>query len=119
MTASADESCRYILAPAAPLLANLSALWLNNPELAAELEALPEPPEYSTEPARSGDLTLWRYTSDGRKVYLHSRFEPADEAHRLIAGLNVEGKSVFYILGLGLGYHLQALVDVTGEESIL
>ncbi|HUB24833.1 MAG TPA: 6-hydroxymethylpterin diphosphokinase MptE-like protein [Tepidisphaeraceae bacterium] len=118
MIASADESCRYVLPPESPLLKNLAALWVNDHALAAELEALPEPAEYPTEIAQSGEATLSRPSATGKTIYLHSRFQPRDEARRLVASLKAQGKSAFYILGLGLGYHLEALMDCSGEESI-
>jgi hypothetical protein len=109
----------YVLPPDSPLLANLAALWAVDEGLAAELEALPEPIEYPTETAKSGELTLVRKTADGRTIYLHSRFQPADEARRFIDTLNIDGKSVFYLLGLGLGYHLSALLEKAGDESVI
>src|ERR1700722_10433010 len=119
MTASVDESSRYVLSSDSPLLANLAALWSVHEELAPELEALAEPIEYQTETAKSGDLTLVRSTADGRSIYMHSRFQPADEAKRFVESLAIAGKSVFYVLGLGLGYSLQAITEASGEESIL
>ena len=118
MTASADESERFALSPDAPLLANLAALWWADGKLAAELEALGDEPEYPTETARNGRATLTLPTSAGKRLLLHSRFEPEIEAGKFVENVPVEDKSLFYILGLGLGYHLQSLFSRAGEEAI-
>jgi hypothetical protein len=101
---------------ASPLPANLAALWATEPLLADAVESVPE--SYAVEPSKSGEPTVAVQTADGRKVYLHSRYQPQDEARRLIEPVPVDRKFVFYVLGLGLGYHLQALFDRSGAESI-
>jgi hypothetical protein len=108
----------YVLPPDAPLLANLAALWPVNPELAGELESLGDDPAYAIEPARNGQPTLSLPAADGRHIYLHSRFEPRQEAERLVAPVLGHDKPILYILGLGLGHHLQALLQSAGEETI-
>jgi hypothetical protein len=119
MTASVDESRRFVLPADAPLLANLAALWAVNSELAGELEALADPAEYSVETSKSGDPTLACRTADGRQIWLHSKFQPKDEAQRLLQSAGVADKLFFYVLGFGLGYHVQALADAAGDEAIL
>ena len=86
---------------------NLRALAARHPRLAAEIAAaapLPSLPE----PTPAGDPTL---TADG--VLLHSRHDPRREAARWAEaqrerlGERVDATAV--VLGLGLGYHLEAL----------
>jgi hypothetical protein len=117
--ATVDESTRFILPADAPLLSNLAALWLMEPGLAAELEALDEATLYQTEPAKDGDATIGLPGPNGRVVYLHSRYHPVDEASRLIDSAEVQDKSVFYVLGFGLGYHVDALAKQIGEEALV
>jgi len=117
--ATTDESTRFILPDDAPLLANLAALWGIDAGLAAELEALDETTLYRTELARDGDATIALPGAGGRLVYLHSRYRPADEAGKLIEGAGVKDKSVFYVLGFGLGYHVEALEKKIGDEALV
>src|SRR5437870_13182839 len=86
---------------------NLRALAARHPRLAAEIAAaapLASPPE----PTPAGDPTL---TVDG--VVLHSRHDPRREAARWAEAqrerLGERTDATAVVLGLGLGYHLEAL----------
>lgn len=115
MTAS-DPSNRYVLPAMSPLLANLAVLWNVDPALASRIEAIED--GYPTEPAKSGDATLQRPTSNGRAVYLHSRYEPRDEAKRLVDRLPVSERITFALQGLGLGYQLAELASRAGRDAV-
>jgi hypothetical protein len=117
MTASADSSCRYVLDPQAPYLRNLAALWAVDPALARRIEAIEEP--YPIEPAKSGDPTVAVTGPAGRKIYLHSRHQPADEARRLIEPVDAGGCMAFHVHGFGLGYHVEQLFDKLSHEGII
>ncbi len=110
MTAFADTS------KTSPLLANLAALWATEPLLADEIESIPE--SYAVEPSKSGEPTVAVETGDGRRIYVHSRYHPLDEARKLIDTVPTERRLVYYVLGLGMGYHLQTLFERSGHESI-
>lgn len=118
MTASSDPSTRFILPEDAPYLANLAALWVNEPRLAAQIEALPEPGGYPIEPSKSGPPTVAMMTPEGRRIYLHSRFDPIAEASKLIDAIDAAGKAAYFVLGFGLGYHVEALFERAGDEAI-
>jgi len=115
MTAS-DPSTRYLLPAESPLLGNLAALWNVDPQLARKVEASDE--AYPTEASRSGEPTLQRPTSNGRSIYLHSRYEPRNEAKKLIDRLPVEERITFAMQGLGLGYGLHELASRAGRDTI-
>jgi len=117
MTASADSSCRYVLAPQAPYLRNLAALWAVDPALARRIEAMDE--SYAVEPAKSGEPTVAVTGLAGRKIYLHSRYQPADEARRLIEPIDAGGCMAFHVHGFGLGYHVEQLFDKLSHEGII
>jgi hypothetical protein len=114
---SACSSARYVLPADAPHLRNLPALWAHDPELAAAIEALEADPSYIVEPAKSGELTLSVPTGDGRRVHLHSRYKPGDDAAKLIHSIDCEQNSFFQLFGIGLGYHLELLFDRAGDEA--
>ena len=118
-TVQPDLSQRFVLPADSPLLANLAALWAILPELARQIESLLETPSYPTERARSGEVTLAVPTSTGRPLYLHSRFQPGDEAKKLIGGLDTDENVAFFVQGFGLGYHLLQLLERSSDESLL
>src|SRR5258706_237662 len=126
MTASCDPSTRYVLPADAPYLNNLAALWCSNPALARAVEALDDDSSayqstisYQVEASRTGCPTVIAHTSDGRAITLHSKYNPAAEAQKLIDRVKAETCVAFYLLGLGLGYPLEALFDRTSGESLL
>jgi hypothetical protein len=118
MTASADSSSRFVLPTDAPWLANLAALWAADPELAMAIEAMEGELLYPIEDARSGDPTVSVVSAEGRRVYLHSRHRPREEAERLIEKIDFEEQLFFHVHGLGLGYQLELLFDRAGEEAV-
>lgn len=118
MTIATDPSQALILADDAPLLSNLAALWATEPKLAEAVEASLEGPAYAVEKSKSGSPTVSVRTSDGRNVYLHSRYEPQKEARQLIESVPIDQRTTFYLMGLGLGYHLELLFEQASDEAI-
>jgi hypothetical protein len=117
MTATADPSRRHALPDDHPYLANLAALWATVPDLAAEIESGDE--LYPVEPSKAGPLTTTLPTPDGRAIYLHSRYNPLDEAKKLSGTVKATSVYVFAVHGLALGYHVEALFDAVSDESIV
>src|SRR5690242_14516268 len=117
-TAGTDLSQRFVLPADSPLLANLAALWAVLPEFARQIESLLETPSYPIERAKSGEVTLSVPTSTGRPLYLHSRFQPIDEAKKLIETIDTDENMTFFVQGFGLGYHLQQLFEQASDEAL-
>lgn len=111
MSASVDASTRMVLPEDAPYLRNLATLFARQPALARAIESLPDEPSYSVVPARDGLPTLSVPTDDGRTIWLHSRNRPAEEARQFVASLDLAGKEVVFLHGLGLGYVAEALLE--------
>ena len=105
-----DFSTRFVLPADDPYIGNLAALWRREPALAAAIEALDFDSALPIEPSRSGAPTLRRTTADGANLYLHSRYDPLAEAVQTVSGVNPDGREVLFVLGFGLGYHLDALL---------
>jgi hypothetical protein len=118
MTASVDSSARFVLPADSPWLANLPALWAADPQLAMAIEALEGEPSYPTEDSRSGEPTMSVTSPDGRRLWLHSRHRPREEAHRLIQHVDFENNLFFHLHGLGLGYQLELLFHRAGGEAV-
>ncbi len=117
MIATPDPSQRFILPADAPLLANLAALWAVDPELAAAVEEVGADTPYRVEPSKTGDPTASQLLPDGRRIYLHSRYNPREEAQRLIKETDLEKFVFFHLHGVGLGYHLELLHETASPES--
>lgn len=62
-----------------------------------------------TIPAKNGSLTLL-YSPGPTPVFLHSRFNPETEAEKILQNKNTAADHII-VLGLGLGYHLDKLMD--------
>jgi hypothetical protein len=118
MVVELDPSDRFVLPSDAPLVANLAALWATEPRLAEAIESLDDSAAYTLESSRSGPSTVNVRTAEGHSVYLHSRFEPAKESEHLIATIDIGSNACFYVLGLGLGYHLSLLFERASSEAI-
>src|SRR3954469_12466311 len=112
MTASHDPSKRYVLPAGAPYLGNLAALWQQQPGLARAIEAMEAVPDsVVVEVAKSGAPTLGVRTGEGRGVSLHSKYNPVAEAQKLVEQTKLDGCVAFYVLGMGLGYHVETLCE--------
>lgn len=58
------------------------------------------------EETRTGDKTIW-VDRDGRKVYLHSKYNPIREAETLIEDYkDIDDDTTIIFYGTGLGYHI-------------
>ena len=119
MTAIARDPFRYVLGDDAPFLRNMAALWTVEPALAAAIESLHPRRSYPVQPSKAGAPTVSVPTADGRTVCLHSRYQPIEEARRLIDGIQVADRLAFYVFGFGLGYHAELLFERAGEDAIL
>lgn len=64
--------------------------------------------------SRSGEPTL---RVDG--VLLHSSYRPSEEAARLIDGLEIDPERPVLVVGLGCGYHVQALLALGFSVYVL
>jgi len=68
---------------------------------------------------QSGLPTMTAPDEQGRGVLLHSRYDPAAEAQKLIETLDFEGANTVIVLGFGLGYHIEAMMDAHPEVDIV
>lgn len=119
MTATHDPSLRFVLADESPYLANMAALWTHDPKLAAAIEAIDGTPSYPVEASKSGVATISICTDDTKAIQLHSRYQPLDEAQRLIDALPLETRIAFHVHGFGLGYHVAQLFEFASAEATI
>jgi len=75
-------------------------------EWKAELAGTPVPESLVLSEGRGGAPTL-----RAGQVYLHSRYNPEQEAERLVESAGLDPKRPVVVLGLGLGYHVRTLEE--------
>ncbi len=85
-------------------LSNLAALYSRIPALAAEIDRIPFSAAPQLVGTRDGSPTVSVRADDGRALFLHSRYQPRDEARDLVAGLPECANPTFIVCGVGLGY---------------
>lgn len=98
-------------------LANMAQLWRRDPHLAQKIDDLPLDVSLAVQPSKSGPVTASVTTDDGRAVFLHSRYDPVREAADFCKSLEAADAKCVILCGLGLGYHLKALIETFGEET--
>ncbi|RJQ30977.1 MAG: DUF115 domain-containing protein [Peptococcaceae bacterium] len=65
---------------------------------------------YRTAAAKNGLPTL-RALENGREFYLHSPYDPLTEGSRWAEGLDAGRENVICILGIGMAYHLEKVLE--------
>lgn len=101
-------------------LRNMAALWRRDVQLAQRIDDLPVDAGVPVERTKNGRATATALTPDGRRIYLHSRYDPVTEAQRFVSGLELDGTFCFVVGGFGLGYHVRELFDrLKGDAFVL
>ncbi len=89
---------------------NLALLRRRWPEAARRVEEAPPLPEGSLLAGKGGEPTLCLTGEDGRRLFLHSRYDPRDEAQKQLESNTARPGDTVVLLGIGLGYQLEALL---------
>lgn len=95
---------------------NLSALRNVDSPLAEAISKARPPSDWEVVRSKSGRPTLRVTTPEGRKLFLHSQYDPEEETRRLLSKYDVKDVFTFMVLGFGLGYHV---VELLREERDL
>jgi hypothetical protein len=96
---------------------NLSSLKPVSQLLAAEITQAGELEGAERIETRNGDWTLRVRHGDGTTTTLHSKYDPVREARKLIGEVDSTGLQSFLVMGFGLGYHLQELLEQASSEA--
>lgn len=110
-------SLRYVEKPGSILVENLAALWGSDPALAEQVEGAARTPRIDLSTSRSGDPTASIRLADGRALSLHSRYAPRAEAAKLVDKVADYDGLAYFVLGLGLGYHVQELLARISQSA--
>ncbi len=96
---------------------NLATLRGVAPHLAEEVAAAEPPPGAEKIETRDGDWTLRIAREDGTATTLHSKYAPRREAEKLVGEVDPKSLQGFLVLGFGLGYHLEVLLERSSPEA--
>lgn len=99
---------------------NIKLLEARFPALAEMISTLPPDPNIEILPVRgkSNELfTLQVLSNDGKKLLLHSRYDPEAEAKRMVEQYEIGLLDLFVVFGFGMGYHIKELIDKTTIQS--
>jgi hypothetical protein len=70
---------------------------------------------FRIQPSRTGPLTLI-FRMNNQDFFIHSKFRPDAEAHKIIQNSILDADHII-VLGLGLGYHLEAVMANKAKDS--
>ncbi len=102
-----------------PWEANRAALLSRDPSLVTRLEASTRPIGLQFFDARSGEPAARVPDANGAITLLCSQYDPVEEAEAFVRGAQAEGMMSYAVLGLGLGYHIEALYRAASPEALL
>ncbi len=100
------------------LIQNFTVLKKKNRPLYDLLESLPDDENITAESTGNGD-PVPVVLVQGKKVLIHSRFNPVKEAERFISGIDPSDYDLIVVLGFGFAYHLQVLLEKMNNDSVL
>ncbi|MBZ4666100.1 6-hydroxymethylpterin diphosphokinase MptE-like protein [Mahella sp.] len=69
-------------------------------------------------PAKLGGNTL-QYECEDKKIFMHSSYDPVKEAKRWADAVDLKPDSVVIVYGMGLGYHVDRLLERMSDENRL
>ena len=92
------------------LTKNLILLKKKSPELHDKLQDLVPDEKFSVSLSKSGIPTMSIKGKNIINKYINSKYDPIKEAKQLIDKSFINTNSNYILLGLGLGFHLQALI---------
>jgi hypothetical protein len=96
---------------------NLAILRQRDPELAKRIQEA-EPVAMDWVASRCGPMTV-SVEHNGRALWLASRYDPAKEAAKLVEGIEHDKMACVVVLGMGLGYHVEALNKGMGSGGVM
>jgi len=89
---------------------NLILLKKKSPKLHDKLQNLVPDKKFSISLSKSGFPTISIKGKDKINKYINSKYNPVKEAKQLIEKSFINKNSIYILLGLGLGFHLQTLI---------
>jgi len=95
---------------------NIKLLNKKSPEACYLLKNTSPDKRYQILTSKCGIPTLSIIYNDGKSRFLHSKYDPKQEALQFISACHIKQKTNFIVSGLGLGYHLHELIRKTSSQ---
>jgi hypothetical protein len=96
---------------------NLAHLKKKDPVLAEAVNSIRLSSRYAVTASKTGPPSLSMTLADGNRITLHSSYDPVKEASRFIDLCDIGKYTNFIVPGIGLGYHIQELVERVPRSS--
>jgi len=96
---------------------NMSVLQASDPDIVKRLAE--NTPDMDIDCIDSKKGPVPEVIRDGRKLYVHSRFDPVKEAERFISEVDAAQFDLFIVCGFGFGYHIEALAEHVAPDAII
>ena len=94
---------------------NIALLKKKSPRLAEQIEHIAHDETIEIVEAKNGELVP-AVTREGRKLFVHSRFDPVTEAERFAAEATEE-RDLAIVFGFGFAYHIEALMKKLSSNA--
>lgn len=97
---------------------NMSALKQRFPDLHGRAAAAADDGSIEAVETKTGGHVP-AVTKEGKRLFIHSKFDPAKEAERFIGEIDTSAFDLFIVFGFGFGYHIQELLKRMGGDSLV
>jgi hypothetical protein len=98
--------------------ANMALLRERFPELQARVAGAPDDGSVEAVDTGRGERVP-AVVRDGKRLFVHSKFDPRKEAGRFIGEIDPGEYDLFIVFGFGFGFHAEELMARMGKESLL
>ncbi len=98
-----------------PYESNLALLRSRDAALAGAVERASDDGSVAALEGKNGSVP--EVAAEGKKIAVHSRFDPVKEAERFAAEIDAGSFDLFVVAGFGFGYHLEPLLAKAGRDA--
>lgn len=97
---------------------NLEAIKKKNNDLYKRIKSASGDIAVTIEQSKTG-LPVPLYEKNGKKIAIHSRFDPEKEAQRMLKDIAIDGYDLFVVLGFGFGYHVDYIRQQAPQKTTI
>ena len=97
---------------------NLEAIQQKDPRLCKKVQDTSHQDQIKVEQSKTG-FPVPLYEKNGKKIAIHSRFDPQKEAERMLKDIAMDEYDLFVVSGFGFGYHVDAIMDKMGKNATI
>jgi len=97
---------------------NISALKKNHSKAWKCIEGSDDDASIDVVVSKKGE-SVPSITLEGKKLFIHSKFDPCREAERFISEINTEEHDLYIVMGFGFGFHIDELLKRIRTDAIL